>query len=155
MEKMAKEYMQAAIEEAMQGIENHHGGPFGSVIVRDGEIVGRGHNRVLIDRDPTCHGGVAAMRDACRRLYTHDLSGCILYTTGEPCPMCLFACRWANIEKVIYGCTIEDNAKIGFRDREFDSMVDRSQMEGFLVNEDREACQDLFRVYSEGEHDTY
>ncbi len=106
-------YMQAAIEEALEGIALRHGGPFGAVIVRDGRIVGRGHNRVLADNDPTCHGEIAAIRDACKSLGTYDLTGCELYTTGEPCPMCLFACLWANISRVYFGCTLEDNAAIG------------------------------------------
>lgn len=118
MEKI--NYMKLAVEEAREGIRNGEGGPFGSVIVKDGEIVGRGHNQVLKNNDPTCHGEVCAIRDACSRLGTYDLSGCIIYTTGEPCHMCLCACMWANIEKIYYGCTIEDNGLIGFRDDKFD-----------------------------------
>lgn len=82
-------FMQAALEEAYAGIEAGDGGPFGTVIVKDGEIVGRGHNRVVVNQDPTCHGEMEAIRDACRNLGTFDLSGCELYTTAEPCPMCL------------------------------------------------------------------
>lgn len=77
--------------------------PFGTVIVKDGEIVGRGHNRVVVNQDPTCHGEMEAIRDACRNLGTFDLSGCELYTTAEPCPMCLGATLWANIPVVYYG----------------------------------------------------
>ncbi len=102
-------YMELAIREAREGIEQGHGGPFGTVIVKDGKIVGRGHNCVLRDNDATCHGEVAAIRDAGRRLGTFDLSGCELYTTGEPCHMCLCACMWANISKIYYGCNIADN----------------------------------------------
>ena len=90
-------FMQAALEEAYAGIEAGDGGPFGTVIVRDGEIVGRGHNRVVVNQDPTCHGEMEAIRDACKNLGTFDLSGCELYTTAEPCPMCLGATLWANI----------------------------------------------------------
>ena len=104
--KATDKYMQMAIDEAREGITRQHGGPFGTVIVKNGVVVGRGHNQVLKDNDPTCHGEVSAMRDAGRRLGTHDLSGCDLYTTGEPCPMCLCACLLANIRKVYYGCTI-------------------------------------------------
>ncbi len=89
-------YMRIAIEEAYAGICQHHGGPFGAVIVKDGVIVGQGHNMVLANNDPTGHGEVSAIRNACRNLNTFDL-----YTTGEPCPMCLFACLWANIEKFL------------------------------------------------------
>ena len=94
------EYMQVAIDEALDGISRQHGGPFGCVIVKDGRIVGQGHNRVLKNNDPTCHGEVSAIRDAGQKLGTFDLSGCELYTTGEPCPMCLCACLWANIDRV-------------------------------------------------------
>ena len=149
-------YMQAAIDEALQGITLGHGGPFGSVIVLNGVIVGSGHNRVLASNDPTCHGEVSAIRDACANLGTYDLSGCELYTTGEPCPMCLFACLWANIDRIWYGCTIEDNAMIGFRDESFDSLVNgREQLTDYLVCIDREACLKLFDAYLEMEHSLY
>ncbi len=149
-------YMQAAIDEALQGITLVHGGPFGSVIVLNGVIVGSGHNRVLASNDPTCHGEVSAIRDACANLGTYDLNGCELYTTGEPCPMCLFACLWANIDRIWYGCTIEDNAMIGFRDESFDSLVNgREQLTDYLVCIDREACLKLFDAYLEMEHSLY
>lgn len=149
-------YMQVAIDEALAGIVHKDGGPFGSVVVRDGEIVGQGHNRVLADNDPTCHGEVAAIRDACAKLGTYDLTGCELYTTGEPCPMCLFVCPWANVDKVYYGCTIEDNAMIGFRDEAFDDMMgDRSLLGDFLECVDREACLELFEAYLQMERTIY
>lgn len=149
-------YMQVAIDEALEGIIRKDGGPFGSVVVRDGQIVGQGHNRVLADNDPTCHGEVAAIRDACSKLGTYDLDGCELYTTGEPCPMCLFACLWANVDKVYYGCTIEDNAMIGFRDEAFDDMMgDRDQLGDFLECVDREACLELFEAYLQMERTIY
>jgi tRNA(Arg) A34 adenosine deaminase TadA len=141
-------YMELAIREAREGIENGHGGPFGTIIVKDGEIVGRGHNCVLRDNDATCHGEVAAIRDAGKRLGTFDLSGCELYTTGEPCHMCLCACMWANISKIYYGCNIEDNGMIGFRDDKFDRIFGgRDKLEGYMTEVDREACQQLFRDY--------
>ena len=111
--------MQLAIEEARTGIQNDHGGPFGSVIVKDGEVISTGHNMVLLNNDPTAHGEISAIRAAGRKLGTFDLSGCTIYTTGEPCHMCLCACMWANIDKIYYGCTIEDNGLIGFRDDKF------------------------------------
>ena len=115
-------FMQLAIDEARQGIEHQHGGPFGSVVVKDGKVIGKGHNCVLKNNDPTCHGEVAAIRDACPYIGSFDLSGCEIYTTGEPCHMCLCACMWANISKIYCGCTIEDNGKIGFRDDKFDEL---------------------------------
>ena len=142
------EYMQIAIDEARTGIYRGDGGPFGSVIVRDGKIVGQGHNRVLSGNDSTCHGEIAAIRDAERKLRTYDLTGCVLYTTGEPCPMCLAACLWANIEHVYYGCTVADNAAIGFRDEVFDGLLGgREQLSDYLEELDRAACLELFEEY--------
>ena len=141
-------YMQLAIDQAREGIYHQHGGPFGSVIVKDGEIVGQGHNMVLENNDSTAHGEIVAIRNAEQNLNTYDLSGCTLYTTGEPCPMCLAACMWANIETVYYGCTIEDNAIIGFRDEAFDEMFGgRDAFKTYLVEIDRDACLKLFAEY--------
>ncbi len=145
----ANEYMQAAIEEARKGIHAGDGGPFGSVVVKDGKIVAKGHNCVLSKHDPTCHGEISAIRSAGAALGTHDLTDCEIYTTGEPCPMCLCACMWANIKKVHYGCTIEDNAAIGFRDSRFDELLGgRKKVERYLVELDREACLALFEEYN-------
>ena len=112
-------FMRAAINEAYKGINKGEGGPFGCVIVKDGKIVGRGHNKVLLKNDCTCHGEMMAIRDACKKLGTFDLSGCDLYTTSSPCPMCEGAIQWSNIEHVYSGCTIEDAENIGFRDKVF------------------------------------
>lgn len=120
--------MSVALDEAYAGIAAHHGGPFGSAVVRDGIIVGRGHNRVLEKHDPTCHGEIEAIRDACARLGAADLSGCELYTTAEPCPMCLGAILWANVSTVHFGCTREDSAAIGFRDSAFYAMMEASDL---------------------------
>lgn len=109
-------YMNIAIEEAKEGITNNHGGPFGAVIVKDGEIIATGHNHVVANNDPTCHGEIDAIRKACTKLGTFDLTGCELYTTGYPCPMCLSAIIWANIKKVYYSCDAKDAERIGFRD---------------------------------------
>lgn len=144
------EYMKMAVEEARQGIRQGHGGPFGTVIVKDGKVIGQGHNEVLRNSDPTCHGEIMAIHDACRKLGTHDLSGCELYTTGEPCHMCLCACMWANIDKIYYGCTIEDNGMIGFRDDKFDRIFGgRDQLAGYMIPVDREDCLELFREFKE------
>lgn len=142
-------YMQLAIEEARKGIYAGDGGPFGSVVVKEGKIIATGHNCVLSHNDPTCHGEVSAIRNAGAALGTHDLSGCDVYTTGEPCPMCLCACMWANIGKIYYGCTIEDNTAIGFRDSRFDELLGgRKKVESYLVELDREACLALFEEYN-------
>ena len=150
------ELMRQAIAEARKGIHAGHGGPFGTVIVKDGKIVGRGHNCVLLLNDPTCHGEVAAIRDAGKNLITFDLSGCELYTTGEPCHMCLCACMWANISKIYYGCTIEDNSIIGFRDGKFDKIFGgRDKLGDYMQEIDREECLKLFEEYNNMQHENY
>ena len=138
--------MDEALKEAYEGITKGDGGPFGSVIVKDGQIIGRGHNRVLKNSDPTCHGEMEAIRDACSKLKSHDLSGAILYTTAEPCPMCLGGILWANIKKVYYGCTIADTDKIGFRDDQFYKTF--SNRDSIAEEQDREKCLKLFEDYS-------
>ena len=149
-------YMTEAIREALDGISQGHGGPFGCVIVKDDEIIGSGHNMVLEEKDSTAHGEITAIRNAENALDSYDLSGCVLYTTGEPCPMCLYAILWANISKVYYGCTIEDNADIGFRDEVFDDLSGgRENLSDFLVCIDRDACLKLFQVYRDLEHQIY
>ena len=143
------EFMQIAIQEAREGISNGDGGPFGTAIVRDGVLIASGHNHVLASNDPTCHGEVDAIRKACKRLGTFDLTGCELYTTGEPCHMCLCACMWANISKIYYGCTIADNEIIGFRDNKFDQIFGgRDKLGDYMTEIDREACLRLFQDYS-------
>lgn len=143
------EFMQIAIQEAREGISNSDGGPFGTAIVRDGVLIASGHNHVLAYNDPTCHGEVDAIRKACKRLGTFDLTGCELYTTGEPCHMCLCACMWANISKIYYGCTIADNEIIGFRDNKFDQIFGgRDKLGDYMTEIDREACLRLFQDYS-------
>ncbi len=126
------------------------------MIVKDGKVVGRGHNRVLSDHDATHHGEISAIRDAGHNLGTHDLTGCTLYTTGEPCHMCLCACLWANIDKIYYGCTIEDNGAIGFRDDKFDELFGgREKLRDFMEELDREACLKLFDEYNSIYHKPY
>lgn len=108
--------MHEAIKLATDGMQSGRGGPFGCVIVRAGEIVGRGHNRVTSTNDPTAHAEVVAIRDACANLETFQLSDCELYTSCEPCPMCLAAVYWARIPTIYYGNTRADAAAIGFDD---------------------------------------
>ena len=152
-----KEFMEIAVDEAKDGILNHDGGPFGTVIVRDGEVIASGHNRVLSSNDSTRHGEIDAIRKAESKLGTYDLSGCELYTTGEPCPMCLAAILWANIEKVYYGCRLSDNEEIGFRDAKLDEMMGgRSNLpEGFIEEKDRDLCLSVFEEYEKMEVKRY
>ena len=109
-------YMKVAKELANENLITNAGGPFGACAVKDGEIIGKGSNHVLANNDPTAHAEVMAIRDACKNINSYDLSGCELYTSCYPCPMCLSAIIWANIKKVYYGNTKEDAANIGFRD---------------------------------------
>ena len=110
------EFMKIAKDLADTNIIDNEGGPFGACIVKDGVVVGKGDNRVLVSHDPTAHAEITAIRDASKTLGTHDLTGCVLYTSCYPCPMCLSAIIWANIKTVYYGNTKEDAEDIGFRD---------------------------------------
>jgi len=140
-------YMDEALKEAYEGINAKDGGPFGCVIVKDGQIVGRGHNRVLLKHDPTCHGEMEAIRNACQNLGTHDLTGCELYTTAAPCPMCKGGILWSNIRKVFYGCTISDTDNIGFRDDEFYQCFEGKGGEYSETEFHRQDCLKLFDDY--------
>ena len=109
-------YFEEAIKLARLGVKNNEGGPFGAVVVKDGEIVGYGNNKVLLNNDPTAHAEVSAIRDACKRLNTYDLTGCTIYTTSEPCPMCMSSIIWSNIKEIYYSTTRVEVSDIGFRD---------------------------------------
>ncbi len=111
----AKDYLNQAIELAKDNITKG-GGPFGAVIVRNGEIIARSANTVTLDKDPTAHAEVNAIRSACKRLGTFDLSGCEIYSSCEPCPMCLSAIYWARLDKLYYAATRKDAASVGFDD---------------------------------------
>ena len=111
------EYMKIAKDLADSNLETNVGGPFGAVIVKDGKIIGKGSNHVLENNDPTAHAEVMAIRDACKNINSYDLTGCTLYTSCYPCPMCLSAIIWSNIDKIYYGNTKEDAETIGFRDK--------------------------------------
>ncbi len=108
--------MKSAVELSINGMLSNEGGPFGAVVVKDGEIVGRGNNKVTSTNDPTAHAEVVAIRDACQNLNTFQLDDCVLYTSCEPCPMCLGAIYWARPRAVYYGCTKKDAADINFDD---------------------------------------
>lgn len=118
MEDIDKKAMQLAIEESKANITNNYknGGPFGAVIVKNGKIIASAHNTVIESADATAHAEINAIRQASKILNTNDLSGCTLYTSAEPCPMCLSAIIWANIKDVYYANTRKDADNIGFRD---------------------------------------
>ena len=109
-------YMEIAKNLSEENLIANNGGPFGACVVKDNKIIGKGSNHVLCNNDPTAHAEIMAIRDACKNINSYDLSGCELYTSCYPCPMCLSAIIWSNIKKVYYGNTKEDAADIGFRD---------------------------------------
>lgn len=116
MTESQKSFMRQAIELAKNGMLAGNGGPFGCVIVKDGKIIGQGSNMVLKTNDPTAHAEVVAIREACKNLKHFQLEGCEVYTSCEPCPMCLGAIFWARPARVFYACTKEDAADAGFDD---------------------------------------
>jgi len=124
--------MQRAIELALEGVRTNQGGPFGAVVVKGGEIIGEGFNRVIGTNDPTAHAEVVAIRAACARLGSFQLHGCELYTTCEPCPMCLAAAYWARVDRVHYGCERSDAARAGFDDANLYEEVAKSPAERTL-----------------------
>lgn len=145
------EILQAAINQARQTMNQDIGGPFGAAIISEkGEVLAVSSNSVLRDNDPTAHAEVNAIRAACRKIGSYDLSGCVLYTTAYPCPMCLSAIIWANIKKVYFGCRPQDAEAIGFRDDFIyrfieNKCADKAIME--IAELDREECLRLFDEY--------
>ncbi len=141
-------YMKKALEEARRGVASGDGGPFGAVIVRGGKIVAGAHNRVIVDTDPTAHAEVCAIRAAAAALGRFDLSDCELYTTCEPCPMCLAAIHWARIPRIYQGCTRYDAADIGFDDKLiYDALGGETVSRVTAVETDRRECLDVFREW--------
>jgi len=117
MEKEAKRYMEEAFKLARENMELLQGGPFGAVVVKNGKIIGSGSNSVISENDPTCHAEVVAIREACEKLKTYHLHGCTIYSSCEPCPMCLGAIYWAHIDQLYYASTRDDAAEVGFADK--------------------------------------
>jgi tRNA(Arg) A34 adenosine deaminase TadA len=125
MTEQDEKFMRRAIELAQRGMENGAGGPFGCVIVKDGEIVGEGCNRVTSTNDPTAHAEVVAIRDACQNLNSFQLDDCVIYASCEPCPMCLGAIYWARPKAIFYACNKNDAAKVSFDDQFIYEEIDR------------------------------
>jgi len=142
--------MAAAAAEARRGMDRNEGGPFGTVVVRDGRIIARAHNRVIRTHDPTAHAEVEVIRKASRLLGRFDLSDCFIVSTCEPCPMCLAAIYWAKIRRLYYGCSNKDAARIGFDDRYIYQVlkgrVKTPRLKAFQV--ERNSCLPLFRAWS-------
>jgi guanine deaminase len=119
-------YLQVVLDLTEKSIKSG-GGPFAAVIVKDGQIVGQGDNRVTMDHDPTAHAEIVAIREACNNLGTHQLAGCSLYVNSKPCPMCLSAAYWAQITEVFYAASAEDVAAIGFKDAHIMNELNRDE----------------------------
>lgn len=153
-------YMELAKELSNENLSTEVGGPFGACIVKNGLIIGKGSNHVISDNDPTAHAEIVAIRDACKNINSYDLSGCELYTSCYPCPMCLSAIIWANINKVYYGNTKEDAANIGFRDdaiyRFIENIDSESSNSDILKFEciDRDKTIEIFNKYMEKDDKT-
>jgi guanine deaminase len=146
-------FMKAAISEAEVAIQSGIGGPFGAVVVKDGVIIGRGHNEVIANHDPTAHAEMQAIREAAQKLGTHDLGGCTIYATSEPCPMCYSAIHWARIDKIYYGCSRKDAADIGFDDELIYDVLRGKARHARLTEEqiDREACLGPFKAWDKSD----
>ena len=142
-------YINLAKSEAILGINNNEGGPFGAIITdKEGNIVAKGNNKVLKNNDPTAHAEIVAIRNACSKLNTYDLSEYILYTSCEPCPMCLSAIIWSNIKEVYYACTKNDAAEIGFRDDMIYEYLKGNNKDLINLKQiDRDECIELFEEY--------
>jgi guanine deaminase len=143
------EIMQLGIEEARKTMKQDIGGPFGAVVVRDGEIISVSSNHVLANNDPTAHAEVMAIRKACEKLGTHDLSGCEIYATGYPCPMCLSAIIWANIKKVYVSGMPEDAEKIGFRDDFIYRFIQDKMKDGTVLTIEELGSEPARNLYEE------
>lgn len=132
------------------------GGPFGAVVVKDGKIIARGENRVVRKSDPTAHAEIIAIRQAASRLHTHDLTGCTIFSSSQPCPMCMAAIYWANIDAIYYAARYEDAAKAGFRDEYFMQEMKKDPQQREIPEENIESLHDeaaeAFKIWNEDEN---
>ena len=126
MTEQDEKFMRRAIELAQNGVDANDGGPFGAVVVKNGEIIGEGCNQVTSTNDPTAHAEVVAIRNACQNLKNFQLNDCVIYTSCEPCPMCLGAIYWARPAKIFYACNKTDAARVGFDDQFIYQEIERS-----------------------------
>ena len=150
---MMQEFMRRAIALAMENVRSGSGGPFAAVIAKDGHLIAEGANRVTATNDPTAHAEVVAIREACRKLGNFQLSGCDLYTTCEPCPMCLGAIYWARPARVFYACVAADAAAAGFDDAFIYEELNRIQAERRVPMQQllREESLQIFSLWKQAE----
>ncbi len=146
------QYMKVAKELSEDNLKTNAGGPFGACVVKDGKIIGKGSNQVLLKNDPTAHAEIMAIRNACESINSYDLTGCELYTSCYPCPMCLSAIIWSNIKKVYFGNNKEDAAQIGFRDDFIYQFIKDEKVNGYnstleLESMDRDETIKAFELF--------
>jgi guanine deaminase len=147
--QLDSKFMKLAAKEASKGMQKGKGGPFGALIVKDGVVISKASNEVLQTNDPTMHAEINAIRKASKKLATFDLSGCVLYSSCMPCPMCLAAIKWANIKTVYYGATAKDADAIGFRDEIFYGELNIEKIKNLeLIECERDVCLKPFAEWS-------
>ena len=154
VETVDEKFMRLAINKAKQGIKQGQT-PFGACISKDGEVISCVHNIVWESLDITAHAEISAIREACKKLNTVDLSGCVIYSTCEPCPMCFSACHWAKISKIVYGAQIEDAKKLGFSELTISNKEMKQSSDSpieIVGNVLREENLELFKLWSEQEN---
>ena len=149
MSEQHKKFMRRAIEISKNGMDNNKGGPFGAIVVKDGEIIAESYNQVTSENDPTAHAEISAIRKACKKLNSFQLEDCIIYTSCEPCPMCFGAIYWSRVKAVYYACTKEDAAEIDFDDQfiyqELEKNIDDRNIK--FINLERENAQQVFEAW--------
>jgi guanine deaminase len=158
MEQVLDQAMREAISQARLHMQAQYGGPFGAAIIKKGTVIAVGANSVLRDHDPSAHAEVNAIRLAGEVLGTHDLSGCVLYATGYPCPMCLSAIIWANIDTVYYGCDASEAEKIGFRDDFIYRFIEGGRQDSSVLTLKQlghDACKKLYDEYIKSDAPSY
>jgi guanine deaminase len=146
---MNPKFMEVALKEARQGMEKNEGGPFGAVIVKNNRVMAKAHNQVILSNDPTAHAEILAIRKAAKKLGRFNLSDCEIYSTCEPCPMCLAAIHWAKMKKLYFGCTRRDAAKIGFDDSYIYQVIrgTGAKKQVVRIQMARQECLRLFRIW--------
>ena len=148
-------FLDLAVKSAIDGLKKNHGGQFGACVVKGEEVVSIDHNEVFKTNEPTMHAEINAIRKASKKLGTFDLTGCEIYSTCMPCPMCLGAIKWANIKTVYYGATSRDADDIGFRDEIFYGELDISKIKGLeIINIERELCLKPFKLWQNKQNKT-
>jgi guanine deaminase len=150
MDGYNKEFMMEAIKLGIAGMNRNEGGPFGAVVVKNNVIIGRGNNKVLLLNDPTAHAEIVAIREACANIKDFQLNDCILYTSCEPCPMCMGSIYWARPKKVFYGCSRFDAAEIGFDDELIYQQLEvKNELRRIpFINQDRDMAIKAFELWS-------